>query len=244
LRKKLLYTIAALLVIVAIIRLSVQKGQLPPGIEIDHHVYPILGIDLSEYSGKVNFQKLKREVDIDFIYLRASAGSDHVDKRFEINYKGASENGYNIGFYHYYRFNENPIEQAEFFLKNISDKNQQLPVAIDIEDWGNNRNGKSVETIVEEIQVFIDHVELEIENNLILYTNGDGFKTFIDSKIESYPIWFCSFNEGIKLNDEWVIWQYSHKGKYKAVEGRVDLNTFNGDRDKWNEFLDYKNLEL
>lgn len=214
-----------------------RNPDTPPGIEIDNYRYPILGIDLSEYSGKVNFSALKNEVDIHFVYLRTSAGQDYKDKNFEENYKHAVENKYLVGFYHYYRFNEDPINQAKFFMHQIEGKNQKLPLVIDVEDWGNKSGGKSISKISKEINLFINFIKENTQADVMIYTNESGHKTYIEDKINDTYIWICTFKQVKSLNINWLFWQYSHKGKYKAIEGWVDLNTFNGDEKEWEAFI-------
>jgi lysozyme len=39
-------------------------------------------------------------------------------------------------------------------------------------------------------------------------------------------------------------WQYSHKGKVDGIDGKVDLNTFNGDIEDFIEYVNqYKELQ-
>lgn len=214
-----------------------KKQNTPYGIEIDNYQYPILGIDLSEYSGNVNFSSLQNEVDVDFIYLRTSAGQDYKDQNFEKNYRNAIENKYLVGFYHYYRFNEDPIKQAEFFLQHIEDKRKSLPLVIDVEEWGNNPGGKTIGKISEEIKLFVSFIKKKIKINVMIYTNESGYKTYIENKIKDNYIWICSFKRDVKINNNWLFWQYSHKGKFRSVDGWVDLNTFNGDKKEWENFI-------
>ncbi len=214
-----------------------KKEESPNGIHIDSDHYPIHGIDLSEYSGNVNFSNLKNEVDIDFVYLRASAGKNYKDKNLERNYKNAISNEYLVGFYHYYRFNEDPIKQADFFLSCIKNKQNTLPYVIDVEDWGNKSGNKPKKEISKEIELYIKHVKEKTNSEIIIYTNESGYNTYVSEKLDEFEIWICSFKRDVKINNHWLFWQYSHKGKYKAIEGWVDLNTFNGGEEEWKEFL-------
>lgn len=234
LRKTLLMLLG---IFIMILGSKCRSENKPHGIEIDRNEYPIFGIDLSEYSGNANFSKLKEEVKIDFVFLRVSAGKDYKDKLFEENYKKAIESGYTVGYYHYYRFNENPIEQADFFVNEIISKSQILPIVIDVEDWRNKKDGKSNDEIVEEIKLFINHVESKIQKEVIIYTNESSYNSYVHHKISGCEIWICSFKKDEKVNGDWLFWQYSHKGKFKAIDGWVDLNTFNGSIEDWNKFL-------
>ena len=62
-------------------------------------------------------------------------GKDGVDLAFKENFKNSKKNGIKVGLYHYYRPNENSIEQFENFVKNV-DKIGELPPVIDVEKMG------------------------------------------------------------------------------------------------------------
>ena len=41
------------------------------------------------------------------------------------------------------------------------------------------------------------------------------------------------------MADDWVFWQFDHRGSVPGVRGDVDLNAFHGSRQDWNEWLDF-----
>ncbi len=214
----------------------VNRG--PNGIDINPDTYPVFGIDLSEYSGKVDFKRLKTEENIDFIYFRASAGNRYKDANVEKYYKQAKGQSIPIGFYHYYRFDEDPIAQARFFYQQVKGKKYRMPLVVDIEDWGNRSRGKSRTQIGIEIQRCLTHLDSLTKKKAILYTNSSGYKDYIKKhKKKSTPLWICSFSHGKKADNDWLFWQYSHKGKMDAVQGWVDKNTFHGSRKEWEAYL-------
>lgn len=212
-----------------------EKINTPLGIHIDKNTYPITGIDLSNHSGKVDFKKLKKE-SIDFIYFKVSEGENHKDKSFEKYYQNALKNDFLIGYYHFYRFDKNPIKQAQFFVKQLNGKKHRLSLVIDVEEWGN-RIIKPKKQIIKDIGIFITMVEKLSNKKIMIYTNESGYKTYIKKEYADYATWICSFKKTTKINDKWTLWQHSHKARYDSVEGWVDLNTFNGSREQWNLFL-------
>ena len=52
----------------------------PPGIKINEREYSVLGIDISEHTGKIDFKKIPPK-KIQFIYIKATEGEDYVDKK-------------------------------------------------------------------------------------------------------------------------------------------------------------------
>ena len=77
----------------------------------------------SEYQEKISWtyvDTLEQKYPIDFVFIRATVGNDRVDSQFKRNWLGAKENKMIRGAYHYYRPNENSIEQAELFIKTVT----------------------------------------------------------------------------------------------------------------------------
>ena len=44
--------------------------------------YPVVGIDVSHYQGEIEWQDIKEDLDITFVFMKATEGSIHVDEKF------------------------------------------------------------------------------------------------------------------------------------------------------------------
>jgi lysozyme len=207
----------------------------PHGIEIDKQQYPITGIDVSNHTGKIDFKQLKAQ-SIDFVYLKATEGANYTDPSFETNYKGVKAQRIPVGAYHFFRFNKPGDAQAEVFLAAIRQKKLDLPLVLDVEEWGN-FGKKNKSSVINEIAVFIREVEKRTGRKIMLYSNESGYKTYLAASFPNQPIWICSFSNPPEIKSKWTFWQHSHKGKLKGTEGYVDLNTFNGGLSAWKAFL-------
>jgi lysozyme len=207
----------------------------PIGINIDKNIYPITGIDVSEHTGEIDFDKLKNN-KVDFVFLKLTEGDNYVDKRFEYNYEGLKKNRVIIGVYHFFRFNKSGISQGNHFLSKIKEKRIELPLVIDIETWGN-PSFKEKKSVISEINNFIKLVEKETKKNIFIYTNESGYNNYIKNNFNENDIWICSFNRRPNIEKKWLFWQHSHKGKFDFASGWVDINTYNGNREKWNNFI-------
>ena len=60
-------------------------------------------------------------------------GIDGKDKCFEYNYIEAKKEGFNVGVYHYYRPNENSMQQFDNLRNVLGNKLLDFPIVIDIE---------------------------------------------------------------------------------------------------------------
>ncbi|MCR9250591.1 MAG: hypothetical protein NXI20_09205 [bacterium] len=212
----------------------IQNSSNPSGITIDHLQYPVIGVDFSHHSGDINFQKLKQD-GVSFVFLKATEGSSHKDSKVDEYFKEAVRNEIPVGFYHFYRFEEDPVHQLKFFHKTVSSKNYSLPLVLDVEDYGQTSN-KTRSAIRRDIKTFVDSLESVVKCEILIYTNESGYNDYIKDNVEN-DMWICSFDETEKIGGNWKFWQYSHHGKLKYVDGWVDYNTFNGSNEQFQKYL-------
>lgn len=186
---------------------------LPPGAE---------GIDLSHHNGPVDWARLGTE-PLDFVYLKASEGTDHTDPRFQENWQAATRLGWKVGAYHFYLLCHAGAPQAENFIRQVEVRPGTLPPAIDLEHAHNCEARDGRETALAQMRVFLAALEVEYGAAPVIYTTpafhaewlaGEGF--------DAHPIWIRSLEGPPALPH--AIWQYSMKGKLAGIEGPVDRN--------------------
>ena len=195
---------------------------------------PVDGIDISSYQTDINWYEVEEE-GYEFAVIKATEGSSHVDPRFAINWKQASETGMSIGAYHFLSFDTDGDTQAENFIENVDKKWGSLPPTIDIELYGDYVNSPPDKETVDGILTQVIHdFEDAYGKKPILYTNPHVYGLYLeeDEQYEDYPIWISDPEVPDQLPDgrEWTFCQYSFEGESDAVgEGEhVDLNLFNG----------------
>lgn len=203
-------------------------------IDVPRDVYPVKGIDISAHNGNIDFAAVAADT-VEFVYIKASEGENFRDSLFNRNYTGACRQGLRVGAYHYFRFDREGWRQGRNFLETVRNLRFDLPLAIDVEEWG---NASSFDTQEVEVQLrdMVDYLQ-EYGRKVIIYTNRDGYNRFIRFRFDNLPVWISSFSPR-PLDADWSLWQHSHTGKVRGIEGFTDLNTFNGDRLKWQMWLD------
>jgi lysozyme len=211
-----------------------QHGDLK-GIELNYSKYPVRGIDVSHFTGKVDFEKIAGQ-KIQFAYIRATYGEHKVDNRFVENHNNAKAAGIPVGAYHYLRFEQDGLKQARHFLKHAGNKDFELLHVLDVEDWGNHFLS-SRKKVIRDIRAFISEVEAKTGRPVMIYTNENGYRKYIEKDFSNQPLWICSFNNPPGISGQWVFWQHSHVGKMYGAEGWVDYNVFNGDKKAWRRYL-------
>lgn len=190
------------------------------------------GIDISEFNGKVDFKKLKNQVD--FVYIRATYGRYGVDKKFREYSKEAIENEIPIGFY-YYSYatdEEKAVEEVNFFLDTIFEFKDKVtfPLCIDMEDSDGYKakNGNPNKEML--TNIILRACEKIVEKSFIpvIYACDDWFKNRLDmEKLEPYLKWLAFWNTKEENIDKtkFCMWQYSSKGNLAGIESKnVDLD--------------------
>ncbi len=238
-RRRLRWLFILILILAAVTSLSVLyiKTELfrPMGITLSNSRFPIRGIDISKHNGIIDFDALEVE-HVRFIFIKASEGVTHVDQRMEVNFRHAQEHGIAAGFYHFFRFTNNGLEQANAFLEALKGAHPDLPPVVDVEDHLNLHVHSTAEKIAQ-LKIFIDAIESVLKRKVIIYTNEDGYRKYVRGHFSNNPLWIASFNDPPRVDARWIIWQHSHNGRIAGINGHVDLNVFNGDEQAFQQFL-------
>lgn len=190
---------------------------------------PILGIDISHYQGKIIWDNLELQIKdqpVKFFIFRATMGYDQ-DKLFNEYWKTLDTMNVVRGAYHYYRPNENSTKQAENFIKNVRLKKGDLRPILDIERYSTIQSQERLRT---GILNWLILVEAHYGVKPIIYT-GDTFNRHVlkGNGFEDYPLWVANYNPVKEpVSEDWMIWQFSEKGRIKGIKENVDLNILRG----------------
>jgi lysozyme len=199
--------------------------------------YTVYGIDVSQYQKIIVWEKVSNNADIKFAIIRSTAGKDHRDKYFTYNWKSAKEHNLIRGAYHYYRPNENSLEQANNYIKQVKLESGDLVPIIDIEDYS---QVQSLNRLKTGLLNWINVVEQHYDIKPIIYTYYRYYIAHFanDERFNDYPFWLARYSNSedyYQPGNNWIIWQYTETGRILGVEKNVDLNVFNGDIEKLHE---------
>ena len=195
------------------------------------HDNKAIGFDVSEYQGEINWEQtyhIEEAFELSYVFIRASAGKDRIDSRFEENWKGAKARQLIRGAYHYYRPNENSKEQATNFINNVTLQKGDLPPILDIEKLPKTQ---SVARLKIGLRNWLTAVEKHYGVKPIIYSGESYYKDFLKEEFSAYPLWIANYNFWRNdLESDWQFWQFTEKAKIEGIDGMVDLNIFNGDK--------------
>lgn len=189
-----------------------------------------IGLDVSEYQEKINWDEVETIEDsypVDFVFIRATVGNDRLDNRFKENWLASKKNNLIRGAYHYYRPNENSIEQAELFIKTVSLHKGDLPPVLDIEKLPENQ---SIDRLKIGLKRWLNKIESHYKVKPIIYTSESYYDDFLKEEFSDYLFWIANYNfYREKMEEDWLFWQFTEKATASGIKGNVDVNIFNGD---------------
>jgi lysozyme len=208
--------------------------------------FPVHGIDVSNYQGDIAWSEVKAS-GIDFVFIKATEGGDHLDARFSRNWADARATGLPRGAYHFYFWCRPAEEQAAWFLQNVPNDPDALPPVLDVEWNGHSRlcpqRLPRAEALAH-MRTFLTLVEQSYGRRPIIYTSIDFYHDVIKGDLHDYPLWVRSvraFPAARYGERNWMFWQYTDQGRAAGIKGPVDRNAFAGSKEHWRAFVEGTN---
>lgn len=208
-------------------------------------------IDVSYVQKSVSWEKVKA-AGISGAIIRCGfrgAGSAKLteDDMFQKHMKGARDAGVPIGIY-FFTAAVSAAEgkaEAQYAIKLYKKFGYPLsfPIAIDTEDvfwYEKDKNGKkkkckgransgvlSKAKRTEAIKAFCEEIKKQGYEPMI-YASLSWFENQLDMSKLPYKVWVAQYNSKCDYKGEYVLWQYSSKGKVDGIKSNVDLNKYYG----------------
>lgn len=191
--------------------------------------YPEQGIDVSHHQGTIDWAALPSQ-GVDFAYIKATEGGDHVDRQFAQNWQGASAAGVKRGAYHFFTLCRSGAEQAANFIATVPVDAAALPPAVDLEFLGNCSEHPKIADVNAELAAFLALVEARYGQPAVLYLTEEFDQAYGVSARFERPLWLRS----IVLEPDfgahpWALWQASNFRRLDGIDGRVDWNVVRPD---------------
>lgn len=201
--------------------------------------YEIHGIDISKHNGYIFWPAVasmkEKDVQLGFVFMKATEGTSLVDVQFKRNWKMAKEQNMVRGAYHFFLSSRSGADQAKNFLKTVTLSGGDLPPVLDIEEL----HRVSPAEMRRQLQVWLDMVEKACGAKPIIYTNVDFYKNYLEGYFNKYPLWVAHYFAGGKpaTDAHWVFWQHNDGGKVNGIRPAVDFNVFKGDSADFKKLL-------
>ena len=188
------------------------------------------GIDVSVSQGKIDWEKVKSEVD--FAILRCGYGSDIAeqdDKQWLYNVAECERLGipWGVYLYSYAMSLDEADSEAAHVLRLLKGRKPALPVYLDMEDadgYKAKRGGISRSLATDICVRFCEKIKAAgyIPG---VYANLDWTRNHLDmDRLSGYEFWIAQYNDVCTYTGSYGLWQYTSKGRIDGVSGNVDMN--------------------
>ena len=185
------------------------------------------GIDLSHYQGQVFWETVGENTKMEYVYLKASEGSDRIDSYFERNIDLAHRYGLKVGSYHFFRPKTNLELQLRNFMAQCLPGEQDLIPMVDVETTAN----LPTEEFCDSLMKFLRLMEVAYRQKPLVYTYRNFYNKHLVGKLDDYRLMIAMYTaEEPVLADgrDYEMWQYTAKGRIVGINGFVDKSRFMG----------------
>ena len=204
-------------------------------VDVDNGVYN--GIDVSHHQGKIEWKKVAKDENIEFVYIKATEGATYCDNMYKTNIQEARKNNLKCGSYHYFRMSSSVEAQFNNFISNVKKDEQDLIPMIDVEinkkdSKGYNLDGyyvsntKDTKAITDSLAKFLNKVTEYYGAEPMIYCTLHSYNTLIKDKFSKYRIYLGHYKAKEPGYSGCTIWQYSENGYVIGIEKKVDLCAF------------------
>ncbi|MZK51884.1 GH25 family lysozyme [Clostridium beijerinckii] len=186
----------------------------------------ILGIDVSNNNGSIDFSGMGPNDGVKIVYLKATEGQSFKDSTMSPFYLECKANGLKVGAYHFLVGTSSPEAQAQNFYSMIKDYEWDCLPMLDVET---NFDGLA-NYVTRFINTFKQLSPLKL--GIYSYTSFLPYLRTICSEIKDIPFWEANYN-----NDPWNLsdtffanrigHQYTEKGIITGITSEgCDLDSF------------------
>jgi GH25 family lysozyme M1 (1,4-beta-N-acetylmuramidase) len=178
----------------SILATNVKATELLPPAEVEKLYY---GIDISRYNRDI-VSEITLHDSITFIICKATEGATYTDPYFNNNWDIIRSGNYLLGVYHFYRSEDKPAHQANFFWKVVSARGAtDIAPVVDVEQESLPYN---VEIDTGEFQTdllaFLENLQAKCKRSPIIYTNRPFANKYLtDNRFSDYRLWIADYTQ-------------------------------------------------
>ena len=188
----------------------------------------IKGIDVSEFQGSINWDKVKAD-GIEFAILKLANiydyDTNYKDSKFETNYKNARAQGVKVGAYIYNYCNTIDTQKKgiEWAIEKLGNKKLDMPIYLDMED--KDIQGETKVTLTNQCNEFAKIIKSKGYQSGV-YANVNWLKNELNPNDfdKDISVWVAQYYKKCEYTGKYDIWQYASDGSVNGVSGNCDVN--------------------
>lgn len=211
------------------------RGEPPtPALDVSlaRRQFPVKGIDISHHNGRIDFKRVAAD-SVDFVIIKATEGVSFRDSMLLRNYRGARHAGLRTGYYHFFQFNHGGVRQGRHFLNTVDTLYTDMPLVVDFERSYNPETDYYL--VVGRLRDMVAYLRRH-GRRVMIYCNNQDYTRYIRGNFDDLDLWLASGRLPAD-DDRRHLWQHSHNGRVDGIPTPVDINTFNGSREDFQQWL-------
>lgn len=185
------------------------------------------GIDVSHHQGPIDWPLVASDTCIQFVYIKATEGSTHVDTLYQYNIREAKRAGLLIGSYHFLTSSSSMRSQFINFITQVDSTSQHLLPMVDVE-WSGVK-GWNKRQIQDSLAVFVGLVKQHYGSYPLLYADSRFYNAHLSPRFDKLPLFIAHYSDEapvVKGAHRHYIWQRDQHGWVSGINREVDLNAF------------------
>lgn len=185
------------------------------------------GIDVSKHQGVIKWNEVAKDKKIKFVYVRATMGKGHKDRRYDRNLREAHRQGLKVGSYHFLTSKFSIDEQFRSFAAVARPSEQDLIPMVDVEEGYLHRWSR--EQLQDSLAKFSRLVKQRYGRKPMIYSNESFYNKMLAPRFNDHIIYMASYSRfmpAIKGDHNHNLWQYSEHGHIRGIGEYVDLCRF------------------
>lgn len=179
----------------------------------------VTGIDLSYYSGEVDFEKIKK-AGIQYVMLKIGSrgyqtGELTIDEKFKTYLVQAKAQGLYVGgYFESQAINEaEALEEVNFIAQTLSGETLKYPIAVRMNGVNYDQartDNLTVEMRTSILKTFMDGIK-GTGNTAMLYGDKDFLITQVNlNNLTNYEVWLCAEGDLPEYPYWFTMWQYDN----------------------------------
>lgn len=187
------------------------------------------GIDISDHQKRIDWPEVAKDKNIKYVYIKATEGATYVSNLYRYNLENAHKHGIKVGSYHFLRTGSRIRDQFDNFKRVVKKSEQDLLPVIDVEV----RQGWTNQQLRDSVKLFADLVEESYGCRPLIYTSSSFYDNILGRSFNIYPLFIARYSASeptLKSGNDWIMWQFSERGRIRGISTNVDLSRFNKGR--------------
>ncbi|MEW6194162.1 MAG: GH25 family lysozyme [Bacteroidota bacterium] len=190
----------------------------------------ITGIDISHHQGEIDWSEVKKQ-GVSFVFVKATEGIDYLDTMFAKYWAELEKENIIRGAYHFYSSDDDPLEQAKWFVGKIKNFEDILPPVLDVERKGHKNITK--ESFEKSVLKCLEEIERLSGKKPIIYSSPKFANSYLfDKRFDKYFLWVAEYGveepviPDVWRTAGWHFWQNTSSDKIPGINTAVDHSKF------------------